>query len=70
MVIGSPSGSSITHSALKLSPLFSKNSRTWSRVQTSRISGSSAAITRRISASIAGKSSSVNGPRPGAGAKS
>jgi hypothetical protein len=70
MVIGSPSGSSITHSALNASPCFSKKARTSSRVHTSRISGSSAAMMPRISSSIAGKSSSVNMPRPGAGAKS
>ena len=34
-------------------------------IQTSRTSGSSAAMIRRISSSIAGRSSSVNGPRSG-----
>ena len=70
MVIVSSSGSSITHSALKLSPCFSKKARTSSRLHTSRTSGSSRAMIRRISSSIAGRSSSVNGPRSGAGAKS
>ena len=45
MVIGSSSGSSITHSALNASPAFSKKARTSSRLHTSRTSGSSAAMT-------------------------
>ena len=52
MVIGSPSGSSITHSALNRSPCFSNSARTSSRFHTSRISGRSSAMTRRISSSI------------------
>ena len=66
MVIGSPSGSSITHSALKRSPCFSNRARTSSRFHTSRTSGMSSAMIRRISSSIAGKSSSVKGPRSAA----
>jgi hypothetical protein len=66
MVNSSPSGSSAAHSALNVSPWRRHVSISCSRLHTSRVNGSFRAMMRRISASIAGRSSSVKGRSFGA----
>ena len=56
--------------ALNVSPVSRKCRTTSARSHTSRVNGAFRAITRRISASMPGRSSSVNGPCSAVGAKS